>query len=405
MNKKKHIKLVEELFELISDKDLAKIGDEQQVDFNVSRLRGDYMLKLLIFGMVRKDNLSTHTLEKIYNSLIYSALSKKGGHQTRHSSLAHRLNHMNPAYLESVFESLLTKVPKRFLKRNPRLSGLVRYDSTMRQVSSALIERGMRVGSIPQDDYRKLQLKFTVGLRGAEGWPDSAEFFDDQAHLSEEKALKEAIMANSNPEEDLVVFDMGISSRNTFATFDEQGLSFITRGADNLRYEVLEAYSTEGETTEELQIVRDSKVYLYQGGNKCFEHPFRLVEGVDQEGNTLYFITNIWDLSASMIAELYRLRWDLEAFFRFVKQELSFSHLLSRSYTGILNQLHATMITALLLLAFKKKAQIDGYKDAKLYFEHALLLVVFKELSNKLESNEITQLVEGRSDLFISLLS
>lgn len=398
--------MVEDLFNFIPDEDLARIGEEHNVDWNVSRLKGEYMLKLLVYGMICDDNLSTHSLESLYNSLIYSVLSGKGGHQTYHSTIAARLGKMPPAYLESVFELLLERLAPKYLADHALSDNVLRFDSSMRSISRALIDRGMRVGAIPKDGNRKAQLKVTVGLRGEEGWPEVAEHTDDQAHLSEERTLKEVIEHNADPGKDIVVVDMGLSNRKTLASFDSEGLSFVTRGGQNLRYQIIETHTqTQDQATDELNITEDLKVYLFQSSNRCLEHPFRLVKGVDSEGNEFSFITNIWDLSAEQIAQLYRMRWGIEVFFRFIKQELNFSHLLNRSINGILNQIYATMITSVLLMAFKKQAEINGYKDAVTAFEHALITLVIKELTSNLEAQEINGLLQGRSELFVKLLS
>jgi len=405
MKRERCLALVEEIFSLIPDKEFDRIGEEEGVDWNVSRLFGKYMVKLLIFGLVREDNVSTRTLEKLYNSIVFSVLAKKGDHQTRHSSIASRINTMSPSYFEAIYDSLLSRIPPRRLRRDKRYANLVRFDSTMRQISNALIASGMRVGSEPKEGYRKLQLKLTLGLRGLEGLPDSVEHFDDQAHLSEQRALREAILANTDHEKDTAIFDMGLSDRQTFATFDREGLAFVTRGKSDLKYHVVEPFEgPENQETDGLEILEDNKAYLFQDGGKLLEHPFRVIKAKNSEGEVLFFITNIWDQPATTVAEFYRLRWDIEVFFRFIKQELSFSHLISHQPTGIYNQVLATMITALMLLIFKEKARIEGYKDAVIYFEHGILLWLIKELVDKLEPKDIQRLIQGRSQLFIKLL-
>jgi hypothetical protein len=88
----------------------------------------------------------------------------------------------------------------------------------------------------------------------------------------------------------------------------------------------------------------------------------------------VYFITNVTNepgklqLSAQEIAEAYRRRWDIEVFYRFLKQELSFSHFLSTSDNGIKVILYMTLITAMLIMIYKRLNGI-GYSDAKFCFK------------------------------------
>jgi IS4 transposase len=80
----------------------------------------------------------------------------------------------------------------------------------------------------------------------------------------------------------------------------------------------------------------------------------------------MYFITNIDDLKASEITEIYKMRWGIEVFFRFLKQELNFKHLVSRTQNEILVMLYMTLITAMLLMIYKQTNEISGYKIEKI---------------------------------------
>jgi IS4 transposase len=71
--------------------------------------------------------------------------------------------------------------------------------------------------------------------------------------------------------------------------------------------------------------------------------------------------------STKEIAEAYRKRWDIEVFFRFIKQELNMSHLVSLNKNGIQVMLYMTLIVSMLILMYKKANQI-GYKTAKRRF-------------------------------------
>jgi len=69
-------------------------------------------------------------------------------------------------------------------------------------------------------------------------------------------------------------------------------------------------------------------------------------------------------VSNQEIADYYRKRWDIEVFFRFLKQELNLSHLVSMNKNGIEVMIYMTMIASMLLLIYKKVNDL-GYKTAK----------------------------------------
>src|SRR5690606_18561588 len=70
------------------------------------------------------------------------------------------------------------------------------------------------------------------------------------------------------------------------------------------------------------------------------------------------------DVCSSDLSDYYRKRWDIEVFFRFLKQELNLSHLVSMNKNGIEVMVYMTMIAAMLLLIYKKANNV-GYKTAK----------------------------------------
>jgi len=367
------------LFEAIPHDILAGIGEDTGIDKNVSRLYVDRMLKLLLLTMLRSDKPSTRIMETLYESPFFNAFSGKGGHKTRHSSLASRLGTMNPEYFRQIFEWVLAKHGSK-LKTSKLFQRIRSYDSTMVSISSALVDWGMRVGRPPKGKAQDVQVKFTMSLYGKV--PSSVKAHFNQPYLSEEKALKEAVLDSDLEPGDFVVFDRGMKSRNSFKLFDKLGIQFVTKASKNVRYQELETYrNIKGRQADDLEFIKDVKVYLYQDGHDILEHEFRLVVAKDLKTNrTLCFITNAWEPSAMDIARIYRRRWDIEVFFRFLKQQMNVKHLLNRSESGVQIQMYCALILAILLLVFKKKGKISSYKAAKLLFEEYLLMILANQL-------------------------
>jgi hypothetical protein len=99
------------------------------------------------------------------------------------------------------------------------------------------------------------------------------------------------------------------------------------------------------------------------------EEPFRLItaKSKEDENKVYWFISNDFELSAKEIADACRRRRDIEVFFRFIKQELNVSHLISLNTNGIEVMLYMTLIAAMLILIYKHANNI-GYKTAKRRF-------------------------------------
>lgn len=285
---------------------------------------------------------------------------------------------MNPSYFKVLFEWAFDCFFQDH-GGSKWMQQLVRFDSTMIKISSALVEWGMRVGRKPKNSPEKVQLKVTLGFKGL--FPKNVKIFVDQDHLPEETALKEAILANSHQADEIISFDLGLKSRKTFQKFDNKQIKFVTRGGDDLRYDVLESKENLPENQDGLRFLQDCTIHLYPRGHKPLEHKFRLVKVQNIETNEiLYFITNIFDLDAAIIAKIYKHRWDIKVFFRFIKQELNIKHLLSYSLNGIKIQIYVALLVAILLTVFKQTNNLKGYKIPKIKFEDQLLFHIFNEL-------------------------
>jgi transposase len=165
--------------------------------------------------------------------------------------------------------------------------------------------------------------------------------------------------------------------------FSEKKVKFVIRAKENRKHEEIKSLI---ETNQDLDIgdnllIKDSIVKLYTGipvenkkGNVHYrqekvEHHFRLVvvQNKKKPEKVFYFLTNDFELTAKEVADFYRRRWDIEVFFRFIKQELNVSHLVSLSKNGIEVMIYMTLIVAMLVLIYKKANNL-GYKTAKRRF-------------------------------------
>jgi len=374
---------VGKLLKMIPDELLESIASHTKVDWNVSRFRGEVMLDLLLFGILRSDRISTRILEHIYNSSFFDYFSSKDkGHQSRHSSISERLTQIPSEYFALIFEWAWRHFSTQ-IESSKRLDKIYRFDSTMIAISSALVNWGMRVGRPPKEGYHKHQLKVTVGMKGL--LPVSVKTFFNQTHLAEEVALYEAIIAANPKKDEWVVFDRGLTARKKFQNLDLQNIKFVTRGQEGCRYELIRTQEEQISkyNTEQVKFIQDSVVHLYSTSHQVLEHEFRLVEiEVIESGKRIFFITNIFDLKADQIAQIYRSRWDIEVFFRFIKQELNIKHLLSHSENGVKVQVYVTLLLAILLTVFKQANKLSSYKITKMKFHDDLLLHIVKELMN-----------------------
>ena len=105
---------------------------------------------------------------------------------------------------------------------------------------------------------------------------------------------------------------------------DEAGAFFVTRPKDNMKYEVVETYSMGTNDG----IVSDQRIRLTGiKSKKIYPKELRLVVYHDEEtGEDIAFFSNNFEISAIDIANIYRNRWQIEVFFKWIKQNSSSKH-------------------------------------------------------------------------------
>jgi hypothetical protein len=145
----------------------------------------------------------------------------------------------------------------------------------------------------------------------------------------------------------IVVMDRGYVDYRLFASFIERGVYFVTRMKDNAVYTVIE----EREIPHRGQVHQDQVIELSgaRAQDKC-PHWLRRIEFCDpQTGALLVFLTNHMQLAASTIADVYKERWQIELFFRALKQNLKVKTFLGTSANALKTQIWTALIAMLLL--------------------------------------------------------
>lgn len=357
---------VSELLELIPEDLLDHLAEETNVDHQAKKLYGRNVFNLLLYGLLDGERVGLRTLQDFYNSRHFKALFKLPGTKSiKYNSLSARLARMNVNFFEKAYQSIYEQCTQLYDQNTLSLQyKITRVDSTMVCEAANKLEQGINVGC--KKDGKK-QIKYTISLTNM--FPSSVEIFMQQKHISENYTIPNVITKLIDKNQDNVfVFDRGVASRDTFCQLDEKDCSFVTRLNVDSRYVYLEDVShPENCVLRNLTVLKDQRVYLYRSGTHVVEYPFRLLITQNEKGKKFWFLTNRFDLSCEEIINIYKQRWDIEVFFRFLKQELNFRHFISVNENGIRILLYMTMILAMLILIYKKINGF-GYKTAKRRF-------------------------------------
>ena len=176
------------------------------------------------------------------------------------------------------------------------------------------------------------------------------------------------------------VFDKGYNSYNWWRDIDEAGSHFITRFKKNValsEVENLEVTSDEIETDQLVKLRHASN----RAGHKNRYHGkiLRRITVARPGKLPLLLATNNLSSPASEIAKLYRKRWDIELFFKWIKQNLKIKQFLGRNRNAVMLQIYAALITYLLLWLYRSQ---NGF-DTSL---HLLAVSLKGQLFNRLDT-------------------
>lgn len=371
-----HVISMKSLLTFIPEALISKLSSSTKVDHYTKVLHGRKIFYLLFYGILENDRLSQRTLEDTFNDPIFKFLFDLDKSETvRRSSISDRLSGIDPDYFHQIYQCIYDQFSHYYSFEDGYKMNIIRVDSTMVSEGAGKLQEGLR-----SNQQSKRAVKFSIAFDGE--LPCGANLFSTSGYSSEDKALPEAVRShvkNDPLQNNIYVLDRGLQSTQSMHKFSQESIFFVCRAKENRKYIELESFMGKDQITDlgEAILVKDSKVNLYYGkiiNNKkekkhyketLSEQPFRLVIiKTKQEKKEFYFLTNNFDLSAKEVAEIYRKRWDIEVFFRFLKQELNLTHLVSLNKNGITVMLYMTLIVAMLLLIYKKANKI-GYKTAK----------------------------------------
>lgn len=360
---------VKELLSIIPDGQISHLAANTHVDYCTKVLYGRSVFYMILYSLLESDRTSLRTMEDVFNSVKFKFLFNLDQSKTvRYSSISERLSVMDVSFFEKLFEHFYNQLSQLYSEQELDKYNLVRVDSTMVAETSAKLALGM---NFKHKNNSKKHAKFTVAFDGI--FPCNVETFLEQSQFNECLTIPQVIKDHAHKyKQQVYVFDRGVNKRIVFDELQGDTIDFVTRLNPGASYQSVEILEQDNRLIGDLKLLKDEIVYLYNWVNnrktkELTKETFRLITTENKNGEALLFLTNLKEEKAENITALYRKRWDIEVFFRFVKQELNFSHFMSTNENGIKIILYMTLILSMLLLIYKRLNNI-GYKTAKRRF-------------------------------------
>jgi len=202
------------------------------------------------------------------------------------------------------------------------------------------------------------------------------------------------------PKGSILAVDMGYTDYSLFAKWILEGIFFVTRQKGNAAYRVVE----EQRVPQNRNILKDQIIEFtgYYAKKDC-PHLLRRIEVWDQEFNrTLVLLTNHLKFGATTVAAIYKDRWQIEIFFKAIKQNLKIKTFVGTSKNALLIQIW-TALTVILLLKYLRFRSSMNWSLSNLVAMLRYNLFTYRDLWLWLDNPfEVPAIVPGEHQLLLA---
>jgi len=266
-----------------------------------------------------------------------------GARAIRRSTLADANNKRNVALYESLCQQLLQRA--RGQVKNHVTNMLYLLDST------PIPLRGLGYDDWAANGHRTPGLKVHMMLEANQYVPTYAGITPSNINDIDDARQMEIESGAT------YVFDKGYYDYNWWHRINEEDALFVTRAKHNAALNLVNSHSIEGCADH---ILSDEAVrfkYRHPGGGRINQYRAalrRVIVHREDHDTPLVLLTNDFTRSAEEVAALYKQRWQIELFFKWLKQNLKIKRFLGRSENAVKTQIYIAIIAYVLLWLYRK---------------------------------------------------
>jgi hypothetical protein len=289
-------------------------------------------LKALIFFHLEEHTSGRHLIQALNeDDFARNHIAPKEG--IKKSSFFEAINHRGLEQLEYILQELCNKATYLLPKKYTEFGSLVAIDGSL--INAVL--------SMHWADYRKESKKAKVhlGFDLNQGIP--VKIFITNGKGAERPFVDQILSTGQTG-----VCDRGYQEHLLFDKLQAQGKSFVIR----IKAKTIMTCITSNEVKPDGMVFYDAEVMLGSDeNNNKTQTPVRVI-GYRVSGVDYWVATDRKDITAEQIAQIYKMRWNIEKFFAWWKRHLRVYHLIARSEYGLSVQILAGLITYLLLAIY-----------------------------------------------------
>jgi hypothetical protein len=319
---------------LISRFEFQKLEIEFKTEKNVRTFSTWNLLKVMLFAQcTSKKSLRDicATFKSISNRFYHLGIN-----EISRNNLSNALSKRSAELFEKLFYILLEKVQKETgSKKDKRF----RFKNRLIAIDSTTISLC-------------LSLCMWASFRSKKGGVKVHTMYDIKRQIPDFMIITEARKHDHTAVIDMpfrrgtiYVLDRAYLCLKSLQNINENGAFFVTRTKTNTQYGVIRKNKITAKT-----ILLDQVISFTGAKASNYQEPLRLVRYENPEDGKVYdYITNNMDLAASTIAAIYKSRWDIELFFKWIKQNLKVKTFYGRSENAVLIQIWTAAIAFLLM--------------------------------------------------------
>jgi len=278
-----------------------------------------------------------------WKSLRYASdvAIEKGLKPVDYSTLSKRLGELYYLIVKRIFELIVSRLNRAARRKLKLKKELLAIDSTTITVGKNRLPWALYHGE-------RSGIKLHVSFTNSTGMP---------LQVVETTGLKHdgPIGVELEDKGFIIVADRAYFSMDKVDRYVTTNQDFVIRLKDNIQLN--RKKSLKKAAVEEVNIIADFTCTLGTAQKQTKER-HRVVEFTDYEGRIVRVVTNLRDVTAEEIAGMYKERWAIESFFRWIKQNLNVPVLFGTTKNAVFNQLFAALIAYVLL----KFLHTEGHK-------------------------------------------
>ncbi len=371
-----------QLFYLVRDHFRPLVG---QLDDKARVFNCESLFKVLLFAQITgKESLrDIETWLQANETKLYHM----GVESIARSTISYWNNKIAPELYEKLFYRIYNEYKTTFTKKLDLWITTVAMDST-------LISLAMWM-------YDRAKYRTTKGGMRLHIWLDVSECLPRFCVITDWKKWDNKIAQQIVAEDvlhkgEMIVFDRYYVDFKLWDMITKKGAYFVTRTKKNTTYVAIEQFEKKW-----LWITYDAKVELYWiGADKKYSWILRVVRYYHKEEDKEYeYISNNFELSAEQIANIYKHRWDIETFFRRIKQNLKIKSFLWTSENAVKNQIRTALIYFVLLRYLIESVKLGTNQALK------LMRLIAEKCLERLWISELFTICKSKTSRCLSITS